>query len=162
MQDSSRDSTRPFDAASRDETVVETPQRPLSPAQDSSSDEKKEKSADVAVTNVESADSISQPSASQPNDAVQPIKVYSQLRKYSLLAVFCLAQFLDIFNLSAAFAAIPTIAKDLNMNGSESVWIISALQLTFSAFLLVVSIFRRFILVIFDNATLERSHKRCV
>ena len=53
--------------------------------------------------------------------------------------IFCLAQFLDIFNLSAAVASIATIAGDLHMNENEPVWIVSALQLTLSAFLLVVS-----------------------
>ncbi|KLO16515.1 MFS general substrate transporter [Schizopora paradoxa] len=61
----------------------------------------------------------------------------SPLRRYVLLVFFCLAQFLDIFNISALFSAIPTIARDLNMTGSESVWTISALQLTFASFLLI-------------------------
>lgn len=65
--------------------------------------------------------------------------VPSTLRKYVLLVVFCLAQFLDVFNNSALFSAIPTIATDLKMTGGESVWIVSATQLTFAAFLLVVS-----------------------
>ncbi|KAI5124916.1 hypothetical protein M0805_007344 [Coniferiporia weirii] len=59
------------------------------------------------------------------------------LRKYSLLAVFCLAQFLDVVNNSAVMAAIPTIASQLGMKSSEQVWIISATQLAFASFLLL-------------------------
>lgn len=64
---------------------------------------------------------------------------YSALRKNLLLLVFCAAQFIDIFNLSSLFPALPTIATRLSMTQSESVWTISAVQLTFSSFLLVVS-----------------------
>lgn len=64
---------------------------------------------------------------------------YSSLRRYSLLVLFCLAQFLDIFNLFALISGVPTIAADFGMAGSESVWCVSALQLTFASFLLVVS-----------------------
>ncbi len=67
---------------------------------------------------------------------------YSGLRRYSLLVLFCLAQFLDIFNLFALISGIPTIAAHFDMAGSESVWSVSALQLTFASFLLVVSNFK--------------------
>lgn len=63
---------------------------------------------------------------------------YSTLRKISLLILFCVAQFLDIFNNSSLFSAIPFIASDLRMTSDESTWIVSALQLSFAAFLLVV------------------------
>jgi hypothetical protein len=71
-----------------------------------------------------------------------PQPQYSALRKFALLVVFCLAQFLDVFNNSALFSAIPIMASDLSMTTSESVWIISATQLAFSAFLLLVSLLR--------------------
>ena len=64
----------------------------------------------------------------------------STARKLSLLAIFTLAEFLDAFNNSALFPAIPDIATQLKFEASETVWIISAYQLTFAAFLLVVSI----------------------
>lgn len=64
---------------------------------------------------------------------------YSNARKYVLLFIFCLAQFLDAFNNSALFSAIPSLIKDLNITESESTWIISAFQLTFASFLLIVS-----------------------
>jgi MFS family permease len=57
-------------------------------------------------------------------------------QKAVLLTVFCFAQFLDAFNNSSFFAAIPPIARDLSISNSESVWLISAYQLTFAALLL--------------------------
>ncbi|THH08639.1 hypothetical protein EW145_g2573 [Phellinidium pouzarii] len=59
------------------------------------------------------------------------------LRKYALLAVFCLAQFLDVVNNASVMAAIPTIAAQLHMSSSEQVWIVSATQLAFASFLLL-------------------------
>jgi hypothetical protein len=64
----------------------------------------------------------------------------STARKVALITTFTLAQFLDAFNNSALFPAIPTISSQLHFEASETVWIISAYQLTFAAFLLVVSI----------------------
>lgn len=61
-------------------------------------------------------------------------------QKAVLLTVFCFAQFLDAFNNSSFFAAIPPIARDLNISNSDSVWLISAYQLTFAALLLSVSL----------------------
>lgn len=65
----------------------------------------------------------------------------SALRKYVLLIVFCLAQFVDVFNISALFSAIPVMSEELDIDAGQSAWIISALQLTFAAFLLAVSPF---------------------
>ncbi|PCH34680.1 MFS general substrate transporter, partial [Wolfiporia cocos MD-104 SS10] len=58
-------------------------------------------------------------------------------RRYILLAVFCCAQFLDSFNNSALFSAIPSLVNSLGISESESTWIISAFQLTFASFLLI-------------------------
>ncbi|KAI0641791.1 MFS general substrate transporter [Trametes meyenii] len=62
---------------------------------------------------------------------------YSPARRYVLLLIFCLAQFLDAFNNSALFSAIPSLVISLGMTESESTWIISAFQLTFASFLLI-------------------------
>ncbi|KAF9242847.1 major facilitator superfamily domain-containing protein [Melanogaster broomeanus] len=51
--------------------------------------------------------------------------------------MFCLAQFLDAFNNSALFSAIPVLEESMGITGSESVWVISAFQLTFASFLLI-------------------------
>ena len=64
----------------------------------------------------------------------------STARKLALLTIFSLAEFLDTFNNSALFPAIPIISAELRFEPSETVWIVSAYQLTFAAFLLVVSI----------------------
>ena len=66
-----------------------------------------------------------------------PTQQLSNFRRLVLLAVFCLAQFLDVFNVSSLMAAIPSLSVALHMNSSESTWVVSAFQLTFSAFLLV-------------------------
>ena len=63
---------------------------------------------------------------------------YSALRKYMLLAIFCLAQFLDVVNNASIITAIPTIASKLSVSSSEQVWLISATQLAFASFLLLV------------------------
>lgn len=58
-------------------------------------------------------------------------------RRYFLLLLFCLAQFLDAFNNSALFSALPELKETLNMNEGEATWLISAFQLTFASFLLI-------------------------
>ncbi|KAH7923213.1 MFS general substrate transporter [Leucogyrophana mollusca] len=64
-------------------------------------------------------------------------KRLSLTRKLVLLTMFCLAQFLDSFNNSALFSAIPALEISMNMTESQSTWIMSAFQLTFSSFLLI-------------------------
>jgi len=59
-------------------------------------------------------------------------------RKLVLLGIFCLAQFLDSFNNSALFSAIPELGVSMDMTESQSTWMISAFQLTFASFLLIV------------------------
>ncbi|KZT34695.1 MFS general substrate transporter [Sistotremastrum suecicum HHB10207 ss-3] len=54
-----------------------------------------------------------------------------------LLLLFSLAQFIDIFNISALFAALPVLTTSLEMNAGQAIWVISAYQLTFAAFLLL-------------------------
>ncbi|KAH8105286.1 MFS general substrate transporter [Cristinia sonorae] len=62
----------------------------------------------------------------------------SVARKYALLLIFCLAQFMDAVNNSALFPAIPIIMETFGITESESSWIISAFQLTFASFLLII------------------------
>ncbi|EJC99629.1 MFS general substrate transporter [Fomitiporia mediterranea MF3/22] len=72
-----------------------------------------------------------------PSVTVTPAPpAFSKAVKNTLLFIFCSAQFLDAFNNSAFFAAIPPLAQDLNISNSSSVWIISAYQLTYAALLL--------------------------
>jgi len=83
----------------------------------------------------EKADSSS---AVEENEADRDLGSISTARKLALLALFSSAQFLEVFNNSALFPAIPNIRSDLQFDSSETVWIISAYQLTFAAFLLLV------------------------
>ncbi|GJE93570.1 MFS general substrate transporter [Phanerochaete sordida] len=62
---------------------------------------------------------------------------YSVARRYFLLIIFCLAQFLDAFNNSSLFSAIPSLVVSLDMTTGDSTWLISAFQLTFASFLLI-------------------------
>jgi hypothetical protein len=64
--------------------------------------------------------------------------IYSRTRRLILLFLFCLAQFLDSFNNSALFSAIPALEVSMGMTESQSTWIISGFQLTFASFLLIV------------------------
>ncbi|EUC54872.1 MFS general substrate transporter [Rhizoctonia solani AG-3 Rhs1AP] len=59
------------------------------------------------------------------------------LRKYALLAVFCLGQFLETMNNSAMFPALPAISHDVGLTESDSVWVLAAYQATFASFLLI-------------------------
>lgn len=67
----------------------------------------------------------------------------SNARRLTLLFLFCLAMFLDSFNLTALFTAIPVLKERFNLDESQSSWIISGFQLTYAAFLLIVSFRRR-------------------
>ena len=91
---------------------------------------------------------LAPPSSNGPSTVLSPAQTlvdgrvpqqYSTARRYVLLIIFCLAQFLDAFNNSALFSAIPALVTSLDMNEAESTWIISAFQLTFASFLLIVS-----------------------
>ena len=64
----------------------------------------------------------------------------STLTRYSLLFLFCLGQFMDAYNGSALFTAIPTLVNHLGFTPAESPWIVSAYQLTLASFLLIVSL----------------------
>jgi MFS family permease len=72
----------------------------------------------------------------------------SPARKYALLAVFCIAQLIDVFNNSSVISAIPTLVTALDMTENESTWVVSAFQLTFASFLLVVCPFHTSVLII--------------
>lgn len=64
---------------------------------------------------------------------------FSAVRRYVLLMMFCFAQFLDTVNNCALFSAIPSLEISLGIIEDQSTWIISAFQLTFASFLLIVS-----------------------
>ena len=76
--------------------------------------------------------------ASPPPPVRKQLSELSAARKITLLVTFCLAQYMDSFNISALFAATPPISADLDISNAVSVWTTSAYQLTFAAFLLTV------------------------
>jgi hypothetical protein len=84
----------------------------------------------------------------ESSDGNPDLSKVSTTRKLLLLSMFTLAEFLDAFNNSALFPAIPTLTSQLNFTANEVVWIISAYQLTFAAFLLVVSLLTHLVLLI--------------
>ncbi|KAF8931242.1 major facilitator superfamily domain-containing protein [Dissophora ornata] len=57
--------------------------------------------------------------------------------KWAILIVFCLAQFLDVANLSAVNISLPTIKTELHFSESQLPWIVNAFTLTFGTFLLM-------------------------
>lgn len=73
-------------------------------------------------------------------NTTNPLAELSPARKIVLLFLFCFSQFLDTFNTSALFSAIPVIATSTGLNDSQSVWLTSAYQLSFAAFLLIASL----------------------
>ncbi|KIJ67200.1 hypothetical protein HYDPIDRAFT_127048 [Hydnomerulius pinastri MD-312] len=77
------------------------------------------------------------PLSPAPTLVAEAPKPLSLARKLTLLMMFCLAQFLDSFNNSALFSAIPALEISMGITESQSVWIISAFQLTFASFLLI-------------------------
>ncbi|KAG2113483.1 major facilitator superfamily domain-containing protein [Suillus discolor] len=67
-------------------------------------------------------------------------KKLSLTRKLILLFMFCLAQFLDTVNNSALLSAIPALETSMGMTESQYTWTMSAYQLTFASFLLIVRV----------------------
>lgn len=82
--------------------------------------------------------SIVSPFHMDTKPAKQPLADLSSARKIVLLSLFCLAQFLETFNTSTLFSAIPVIATSTGLSNNQSVWLYSAYQLTFAALLLIV------------------------
>jgi hypothetical protein len=71
-------------------------------------------------------------------DGKSPAK-HSPVRKNVLLMLFCLAAFLDAFNNNSLYSALPSLVLSLSITESETTWVMSAFQLTFASFLLIVS-----------------------
>ncbi|KAF9583294.1 hypothetical protein BGW38_009810 [Lunasporangiospora selenospora] len=63
--------------------------------------------------------------------------VATKAPKWMILIVFCLAQFLDVANLSAVNIALPKIKAELHLTEAEVPWVINAFTLTFGTFLLI-------------------------
>ena len=63
----------------------------------------------------------------------------SNTHRYLLYTIFCLANLLNGYNLNALFVALPVLAPIFGLNEADSSWVMSAFQLTYAAFLLMVS-----------------------
>lgn len=61
----------------------------------------------------------------------------SNARRYSMLALFCCAEFLDTFAASCLLPAITEIQTIFDLTPTELSWVFASYSATFSAFLLV-------------------------
>ena len=79
---------------------------------------------------------------SSPNDEqaiLSPRIRISCARRYFLFSIFCIANMLDSYSLNAIFAGLPALKAAFAMGEVEASWVMSAFQLTYAAFLLIVS-----------------------
>ncbi|KAI0042429.1 MFS general substrate transporter [Auriscalpium vulgare] len=76
------------------------------------------------------------------DNPIEPSSVYvrpvlGKVKKGFLLALFCLAEFMDAFVGSALFPAIVAVEDGLDIAPNEITWVFSAYSATFAAFLLI-------------------------
>ncbi|KZO93086.1 MFS general substrate transporter [Calocera viscosa TUFC12733] len=131
-------SSTPFSPLSPSPTVVDlplslsaAPTRVHSPDPAAKVDREDEK---ARTSSLASASKALEPEEQDGSEAGEEI---SGAQKALLLIVFCMAQFLDAFNNSALFPALPVVGTSLGMSTTEQQWMFSAYQLTFSSFLLL-------------------------
>ncbi|KIM21444.1 hypothetical protein M408DRAFT_80537 [Serendipita vermifera MAFF 305830] len=141
--DEDRDPKR--DGFSQEPTAVPTSRlsRSLSTLKKEAANEKT-KGAGIILTATSTVNTLTtdgqpkgQSTKSNSDDIRHDLSKTSIARKLLLLSMFTFAQFLDAFNNSALFPAIPIISTEVSFDATETVWIVSAYQLTFAAFLLV-------------------------
>ncbi len=70
---------------------------------------------------------------------ISPAARMSSARRYVLFAMFCVANALDAYNLNALFTALPVLREHFGLGEADASWVMSAFELTYAAFLLVVS-----------------------
>jgi hypothetical protein len=105
-----------------------------------SCDDEKPRGDSITLTATKTTDTFVIDGKTPSGDPVLPeLSKASTTRKILLLLMFTLAKFLDAFTNSTLSPAIPIISEQLSFNPSETVWLVSAYQLTFAAFLLVSS-----------------------
>ncbi|KAL8283968.1 hypothetical protein RQP46_005081 [Phenoliferia psychrophenolica] len=64
------------------------------------------------------------------------LSTLSPSKKSALLAIFCIATFLDVCNVSGVSIAVARISEDIGLGPSQSVWVVTAYSLVFCSFLL--------------------------
>ena len=62
----------------------------------------------------------------------------SNARRYVLFATFCVANMLDAYNLNALFTALPVLKRVFALDEADASWVMSAFELTYASFLLIV------------------------
>lgn len=75
------------------------------------------------------------------NASEEPAASISNARRYMLFVMFCVANALDSYNLNALFTALPVLREHFGLGEADASWVMSAFELTYAAFLLVVSNF---------------------
>jgi hypothetical protein len=93
-----------------------------------------DKPDDALPSRSENATIVDIPSSSSTESPSDPVP---QWLKVVLLVAFSVANFLDVAGISTLFSAVPVLSEDLGLSGNQGVWLLSAYQLTFSAFLLL-------------------------
>ncbi|TYJ53578.1 hypothetical protein B9479_005783 [Cryptococcus floricola] len=68
--------------------------------------------------------------------SLHPLAQLSPVKKSVLLFIFALADFIDVGNVSGVAVAVSDITKDIGIQSSQGVWIITSYSICFSAFLL--------------------------
>lgn len=87
---------------------------------------------------VSSTSDITTSKMSPPTDNGAHLRTnVGKARKYTMLFLFCFAEFMDSFIGSALYPAIRAIQQDLNVDAAEITWAFAAYSATFSAFLLI-------------------------
>ncbi len=79
----------------------------------------------------------SSPRQSNP-DTLPRVRI-SNARRYFLFAIFCIANLLDAYNLNALFAGLPALKVAFALDEVDASWVMSAFELTYASFLLIVS-----------------------
>src|SRR5882757_8301506 len=83
-------------------------------------------------------------------------------RKIVLLVLFCLAQSLSYYNGPSLYSALPSLDISMDMTESQSTWMVSAFQLTFASFLLIVRTHPLNSGQHVNIFALERPNQRCI
>jgi hypothetical protein len=81
---------------------------------------------------------VAKPESTSPSTTKPTLaQTLTQTRKWSLLAMFSLAFFIDIWSYSAFFVFTGPISEDLDVPFAQSSWVITSYAVTFSSFLLL-------------------------
>jgi MFS family permease len=60
-----------------------------------------------------------------------------QRRRWAVLALLCVAQFVDVLDVNAVIVALPAVGRDLGFSPEDLQWVVTAYVLFFGGFLLL-------------------------